>query len=234
LATTYQSPLANRPSAMTPFVVISLAGHAIAVGVVFAMGYVFEGPKIDLDQKPITASLVRMGKKRPEDFLPRKESAPPPEPEKVLIPTPGMKPDPKTKPSKEKTDAAKKSLFDALDKTAKQDEELEGEADGDPNGDSAKQEGEKYYGVIKAAVHRNYDVTNAIPEGERIQLKADIVIRLDAEGGLIDIKFASKSPNELFNEAVLRAVKKAAPFGPPPMPLRNALKKDGVQLRFTP
>src|SRR6185436_16159056 len=124
---------------MTPFVVASLVGHAVAVAVVFAMGYVFEGPKIDLDQKPITASLVRIGKKRPEEMLPRKDSAPPPEPEKVLIPTPGMKPDPKTKPSKEKTDAAKKSLFDALDKTAKQDEEVEGDENGDKNGDSAKQ-----------------------------------------------------------------------------------------------
>lgn len=219
---------------MTPFVVISLVGHGLAVGVVIAMGYVFEGPKIDLDQKPITASLVRMGKKRPEDFLPRKESAPPPEPEKVLIPTPGMKPDPKTKPSKEKTDAAKKSLFDALDKTAKQDEELEGEADGDPHGDSAKQEGEKYYGLIKAQVHHKYDVTNAIPESERIQLKADVVIRLDAVGAIIDIKLVRESGNALFNDAVLSAIKKAAPFGAPPVPLRNALKKDGVQLRFTP
>ena len=30
------------------------------------------------------------------------------------------------------------------------------------------------------------------------------------------------------------AIKKAAPFGPPPVELRPALKKVGVQLRFTP
>ena len=150
----HHSLLANRPSPMVPFIVASIVGHAGIVAIALLLQWVFEAPRVDLDQKPIMASIVRKGKKRDEQLLPRKEpeAAPPPE-AKVPIPTPGVKPEPKPKVTSDKPSDKKKSLFDALNKTAKP-EELEGEEDGDPNGDSAKQEGERYYGVIRAAVRR--------------------------------------------------------------------------------
>ncbi len=231
----YQSLLANRPSALGPFMIASIVFHVGLLGAVLVLQWVMDKPRVDLDQKPIMATIVKQGKKRDEQLLPRKEpEAPPPPEEKIPIPTPGVKPEPKPKVTSDKPQPdKKKNLFDALNKTAKADES-EGEEDGDPNGDSAKQEGERYYGIIRAAVHRHYDVSNTIPEAERIQLKADVIIKLDAEGNLIDIAFARESSNAVFNNAVFAAVKKAAPFGPPPAPLRAALKKDGVQLRFTP
>jgi TonB family protein len=228
-----QSALAIKPSRMTPFLVFSAGLHGALVLVGAVLSWVLAQPRIDLDQKPITASLVRQGKKRDEQLLPRKEETPPPEAEKVPIPTPNAKPEPKTKPTAkaDKPQDKRKSLFDALNKASKP-EELEGEENGDPHGDSAKQEGERYYGIISAAVRRFYDVSNTIPESERIRLTADIVIRLDGQGGLIEAKFAKPSDNEVFNEAVLSAVKKAAPFGPPPPALKDMLAKSGVPLRF--
>jgi TonB family protein len=83
-------------------------------------------------------------------------------------------------------------------------------------------------------VHSHYDVSNAIPEAERIRLSADVAIRLDAEGRLIDVQLVKPSNNPTFDEAIVTAIKKAAPFGPPPPKLIGQLKKDGVQLRFTP
>jgi TonB family protein len=231
----YQSPLANRPSPMLPFIVASLVGHAGVVALALVLQWLFEQPRVDLDQKPIMASIVRQGKKRDEQLLPRKEpEAPPPPQDKIPIPTPGVKPEPKPKVVSDKPADKKRSLFDALNKSSAKAEEVEGEEDGDPNGDSARQEGERYYGVIKAAVRRYYDVSNTIAEAERIQLKADVIIRLDAEGNVIEVSLAKSSSNDVFNNAVIAAVKKAAPFGPPPAPLRGPLKKDGVQLRFTP
>jgi TonB family protein len=229
-----QSLLASKPSRMTPFFFFSAGMHAGIVVVGAILSWVLATPPIDLDQKPIIASLVRQGKKRDEKLLPRKEEAPPPEEEKVLIPTPDVKtPPPKPTAKAEKPPDKRKSLFDALNKASKADDP-EGEENGDPKGDSAKQEGERYYGIIKSAVRRFYDVTNTIAESERIRLSADVIIRLDAEGGLIDVRLAKPSDNAQFNEAVITAVKKAAPFGPPPPALKGPLKKDGVQLRFTP
>ncbi|MBL8957366.1 MAG: TonB family protein [Myxococcaceae bacterium] len=231
----YQSQLANRPSPMVPFVVASIVAHVGIVAVVLVLQWLFEQPRVELEQKPITASLVRKGKKRDEQLLPRKEEAPPPpETAKVAIPTPGVKPEPKVKQTSDKPQPdRKKSLFDALNKTAKP-EELEGEEDGDEKGDSAKQEGERYFGVISSAVRRHYDVSNTIAESERIRLTADVLIRLDAEGHLVDVSLTRSSGNDVFDGAVLGAVKKAAPFGPPPPHLKDVLKNKGVPLRFKP
>jgi protein TonB len=228
-----QSLLANRPSPLKPFIVASVVGHVALVVVGLVLQWLYETPRVDLDQKPITASLVRQGKKREEQLLPRKEpEAPPPEPEAVPIPTPGVKPEPKPVKTKDKSDS-KKSLFDAFNKTAKNDE-VEGEENGDPHGDSAKQEGERYYGVISGAVRRHYDVSDTIPESERMRLTADVLIRLDARGGLLEVSLVKPSGNEVFDSAVLGAIKKAAPFGPPPPHLKDMLTNKGVPLRFKP
>lgn len=231
-AASYQSLLANKPSAMGPFIIASIVGHVAVFIAAFVITW--ERPKIDLDQKPITASLVRQGKKREEQLLPRKEpeAAPPPE-KKIPIPTPGVKPEPKPKATSDKAQPDRKqSLFDALNKTAKED--LEGDENGDPNGDSAKQEGERYFGIISSAVRRQYDVSNTIPESERLRLTADVLIRLDAEGHLLETSLMKSSGNDVFDGAVLGAIKKAAPFGPPPPHLKETLKNKGVPLRFKP
>jgi protein TonB len=220
---------------------LSVVGHVLAVGVWLVLGWAFAGPKIELDQKPIKASLVRLGKQRDEKLLPRKEEEPPPPPPKVekvevaapappdtavKIPTRDAKPD--------KSAPQKKSLFDALNKAARKDEELEGQADGDPDGDSARQEGERYYGLLTAVVKRNYDVSNTIDEAERRRLRAEVALRIGPSGELLDVDVTKASGNDLFDSAVLGAVKKAAPFTPPPEHLRDTLKKNGVAIVFTP
>lgn len=237
-----QSLLVARPSPLPMFVGLSVAGHVLAVGVWLVLGWLFAGPRMELDQKPIKASLVRLGKPRDDKLLPRKEEEPPPPPPKKVeeVPVVGPKP-PDTaikipskdaKPEKEQ----KKNLFDAFNKTGKQakPEELEGEADGDPNGDAAKQEGEKYYGLLRSVVKRNYDVSNTIDEAERRRLRAEVAFRIGAAGELLDVDVTKASGNELFDEAVLAAVKKAAPFTPPPEHIRDELKKNGVAIVFTP
>ncbi len=136
------------------------------------------------------------------------------------------------KPAKD----TKKSLFDAFNKTgrAASQEAPEGDEAGDKDGDSAKQEGERYYGLLSAVVKRNYDVSDTIPEAERRTLKATVMMKLGATGELLDVDLSKPSGNELFDSAVLGAIKKAAPFGPPPEHLRDTLKKNGVALVFSP
>ncbi len=243
-----QSLLHDRPDPLPTFVAVSVVGHVLAVGLWLVVGWLMAAPRVDL-QVPVKASLVRLGKPRDEKLLPRKEAeAPPPKPkvEEVALPTPAV-PDTAVKiPTKDakpeeadKKDGqkdAKKSLFDAFAKGGKQEkaEELEGEADGDPNGDAAKQEGERYFGMLKGVVKRNYDVSNTIDEAERRRLRAQVVLLIGHGGELLDASISVASGNETFDSAVIAAVKKTAPFTAPPEHLRDSLKKDGVAIVFTP
>ncbi|MBL9038330.1 MAG: TonB C-terminal domain-containing protein [Archangium sp.] len=247
-----ESLLRPRPSKLVPFFMASLAGHAGLVGAALLFSWLWGAPIHALDQKPITASLVRLGKPRDEKLLPRKEEPPPPPPPAaakpvdvpapvpapaaVAIPTKDAKPEPKkpadTKPAKD----TKKSLFDALNKTARAApaEELEGAADGDADGDSAKQEGERYFALLTAVVKRNYDVSSSIEEAERRRLRATVSMRIGPNGQLLDVNLSKPSGNELFDDAVVGAVKRAAPFTAPPAHLRDDLKKTGIGIEFTP
>ncbi len=233
-----QSLLAHRPSKVVPFFALSIVLHFLAVGLALTASWLLAPKPVDLDQKPITASLVRLGKPREEKLLPRKEEAPPPEvkKEEIAVPLPVPSPRAVVVPGPEpKKPTAKQDLFKALNNAAKQakPEELEGKADGDPNGDSAKEEGERYFGIISAAVRRYYDVSNTIPEAERRTLKAEVALKVSGTGEASDVRLKKGSGNELFDEAVLSAVKKAAPFSPPPEHLKKVLQA-GVTLAFSP
>jgi protein TonB len=245
MSQTADSLLRARPSGMAPFVIGSVAVHLAVVAGGVVLSSVFGGPSIDLQQTPISATLVRLGKPRDEKLLPRKEEEPAPPPAKaeaepvklpsqdtaVKIPTKDAKPE-KTS-SKEGPKDAKKSLFDALNRAARgASAEVEGAADGDPDGDSAKQEGERYFGLLRAVVRRNYDVSDTIPEAERRALKAEVALWIGATGEVLNVKLSKASGNELFDAAVLAAVKKAAPFAPPPEALKDSLRKQGVAIVF--
>ncbi len=248
-----QSMLATRPSRLGLFVGVSIGGHAFLL--VFGLLYssLTSGPQVDLNPPVIRATLVRQGKPRDQKLLPRKEELPPPPkevkapaapptqapkpPEKVAVPVPGVKPEPKPAPQKGDTSAEdrRKRLFGAFDKTAKKaPEELEGEEEGDPDGDSAIAEGERYYALLSTQVRRNYNVADTIPEAERMYLKAQVKMRLGRAGEVLEASLSNPSGNELFDAAVVAAVKKASPFSPPPDHLRDPLQKHGVVLEFRP
>lgn len=246
-----QSLLVRRPSRLGPFLVGSLAAHAGLVVVGLVLGTFFASPPLDLDQKPITATLVRLGKPRDQKLLPRKEELPPPPkevsgttapappPAEKAVPVPMLKPTPATtakQSGKKEGDLRRKQLFGAFDKfsKAKPDEDPEGAENGSLDGDAAKAEGEQYWGLLTAQVHRNYDVSQTIPEEERIHLRAQVALRIGRRGQVIDVRLAKSSGNALFDHAVLAAVKKASPFSPPPDALRDSLERTGVVLEFVP
>ncbi|MBJ6759331.1 TonB family protein [Myxococcaceae bacterium JPH2] len=251
------SLLLTRPSRLSRFLVFSVVGH---VGVLLAAvlyARLAARPPVDLNPEPIKASLVRLGKPRDPKLLPRKEQLPPPpkeveakpvatpqapqpEPAKVAVPVPGVKPEPAAQPTPQKGDKSaedrRKRLFGAFDKTAKPQpaEDLEGAEDGDPDGDSATAEGERYYGLLKSQVRRHYNVADTIPDAERMYLKAQVAVRLGRSGEVLDVSLAKSSGNDLFDSAVLAAVRKASPYSPPPDALRDSLQKSGVVLVFSP
>ncbi|WP_426754226.1 energy transducer TonB [Myxococcus sp. Y35] len=251
------SLLVTRSTRMSRFVVVSVVGHVLVLVAAIAYARFSSGPKVDLDAKPIRATLVRLGKPRDSKLLPRKEQLPPPPkkveapkpapeappppptPAKVAVPVPGVQPEPSpSKPTPQKGEDTgedrRKRLFGAFDKTAKaaEPEEAEGAEDGDPDGDSATAEGERYFGLLQSQVRRHYSVADTIPESERLHLKAMVAVRLGRTGEVLDVNLTKASGNDLFDAAVITAVRKAAPFSPPPDHLRDALQKSGVNLVF--
>ncbi len=251
-AATHHSLLLKKSTPWGPFLLASVIGH---VGLLFS-GVVYSWltapPPMDLNQKPIIAKLVRKGTPRDEKLLPRKEELPPPPqevkgqsaPVPVPVPTPAVAaPGPSAaaaaKAQKQAGAATgadrRKQLFGAFDKTSKKTnlDDLEGAVDGDPDGDAANAEGERYWGMLSAQVRRNYDVSQTIPEQERLHLKAKVTLFLSKTGGVLKQSIVS-SGNPLFDNAVLAALKKAAPFSPPPEHLRDSLQKVGVTLEFKP
>jgi TonB family protein len=244
------SLLVRRPdAAFGRFVFWSALLHAVIFGLAIFYALVHESPAIDLNQKPIKATLVRQGRERDEKLLPRIEEAPPPpqeskapepvappDPPKVAAPAPVPTPaPPKPKQAGEKQGDTKQKLFGAFDKMNKsKPTELTGAADGDPSGDAAKVEGEAYYARLQAQIKRSYDVSQTIPDAERIRLVAQVAIFVTPSGQLDRARLARASGNDLFDSAVLAAVKRAAPFSPPPPHLRDPLQKYGVVLQFRP
>src|SRR5262245_1485501 len=235
-----QSALVSRPEpALLRFFLGASAPHAVALSATLGLSWWNADPRIDLSQKPIRATLVRRGQARDPKLLPRIEEAPPPPAAPKPVPLPGVKPAaPAPRPAQpaEQDDGSRRNrLFDAFKKTsARAPEELAGEADGDPEGDAASGEGERYFGLLTRNVRRYYDVSQTIPDAERIRLQAEVLLRIRPDGEVAAVKLAHPSGNALFDGAVLSAVKKAAPFPPPPAHLRDALQRDGVVLRFKP
>lgn len=228
-------------------VVGSAVVHAGILGFFIAMT-LLEPPKLDLAQKPVSAKLVRLGQKRDQHLLPRKDIAVPPPPQTSSAPQPvAIKPRdpsqartsaPSTKPARPSAEKTRKDLFKAFDNTAtpKRDEPAIGDPEGDPEGDAdSAEEGERYFGLILAKARRNYGVTKTIPPQELIRLKATVVLYISGTGELIkDPELQVSSGNEQFDQDVLLSLRKAGPFGPPPKHLADVLKTVGVAIEARP
>jgi TonB family protein len=240
-----ESLFVRREPPLKRYLIASLVAHGVLLAAALLAHSIFGGPTIDLDQKPITAKLVRLGHKRDPKFLPRKDEPPPPskaQPAPLPAPVaPKPTPAPKAPPAKpakvegqkKGVDPARQQLFGAFNKLKKE-AETEGDENGDPNGDAAEAEGEKYWALLSTRVHRNYDVSQTISDDERIRLKAQVALFIGRTGQVLKVRLVHSSGNPLFDNAVLAAVKKASPFAPPPDKLRRSLESTGVVLEFTP
>ena len=245
------SLLGRRPEgALLLFLFWSAVVHAVLFSLAVVWAKLHETPAVDLDQKPIRATLVRQGTPREEKLLPRIEQPPPPPleqtaPAPVPVPEPPPRPaapspvaapvaPPRPKQAGEKKADPRQKLLGAFDRMGKPTSDVVGAADGDPGGDSAVAEGEAYYARLRSQITRFYDVSETIPESERIRLTAQVALFITPAGQLDRARLAKSSGNDLFDTAVLGAVKRAAPFSPPPTHLRDPLQKYGVVLMFRP
>ncbi len=247
-----ESELLRRPDRLWPLLLASLALHAAVLGVAF---YVRPPAIVPLDQKPIVAKLVRLGEKRPEQWLPRREvpvaeaapAAPnavpvpaPPAPPQKTVALPSPKPAPKPSPPRpaSATPGGKGSdaLSRALDKVRKNDALASKERWGDPSGSPLGEatdasEGDRYLALVTQALQSSYRLPATISEQERMYLKATVVLTVEPDGKVSSFRFEKRSGNAAFDQALERAVRDSR-LPPPPPELRQRYRTVGLGVNF--
>jgi colicin import membrane protein/protein TonB len=223
---------------------MSAVAHALLVGWALARA---PAPAIDLQQRPIVAKLVRLGEKRPEQWLPRKAAEPPPAPaapkapvapasRAAAAPRPAVaaaRPSPPAPPPGDAPRPGGASLASILSKVQRQaDEERWGDPGGDPGGDSDTAEGDQYLALVDRALRANYRAPVTIPERERLYLEADVILWIEADGRISRWRLERASGNAAFDAAVERTLKVTTSVPPPPDHLRDSYRTTGIKLVF--
>ncbi len=245
------SALLRRPERLWPLLVASALLHAAVFGAAF---YVRPPAIVSLDQKPIVAKLVRLGEKRPEQWLPRQDAPPPeaapaapvavpapPAPAakpSVAVPSPKVAPKPAPPRPASTTPGGKGSdaLSRALDKVRKDDKLASRERWGDPGGSPLGEatdgtEGDRYLGLVTQALQSSYRLPATISEQERMYLKATVVLTIEPDGRVSSFRFEKRSGNAAFDQALERAVRDSR-LPPPPAELRQRYRTVGLGVNF--
>jgi colicin import membrane protein/protein TonB len=242
----------SRRDRMWPAVIVSVALHAAAVAWVVVRT---PPPPIDLEQKPIVAKLVRLGEKRPEEWLPRKPAEPPPavappapappQPAAAAAPSPAPAPAAAAKPAPAAPRAPAPpgarpgpepkpgtTLASVLSQVRKQQDPVYGSPDGDPAGDAERaEEGDRYLALIDRELRTNYRVPATITDRERMQLQAVVVVYVEPDGVVSRWRFESRSGNAAFDDALERTLRQLR-LPPPPDAQREFYRRTGVAVNF--
>jgi colicin import membrane protein/protein TonB len=248
------SALLQRPDRLWPLVLVSLVLHAAGVGVTLLV----RPPAIvNLDQKPIVAKLVRLGEKRPEQWLPRRDAPPPeaapaapdavpvqahapaaPAQKAVALPAPKLAPKPSPPRPASATPGGKgtDALSRAMDRVRKDDKLASRERWGDPSGVPQGEatdatEGDRYLGLVTQALQSSYRLPATLSEQERIYLHATVVLTIEPDGRVSSFRFEKRSGNAAFDQALEQAVRESR-LPPPPPELRQRYRTIGLGVNF--
>jgi colicin import membrane protein/protein TonB len=249
-----ESPLIARRERLWPVVVASLAVHAAVLAVATLHR---PAPRMDLDQKPIVAKLVRLGEKKPPHLLPRKEEAAPPPPAQQAPPAPApiakpepapakvpavqakpVPPAPKVSSPKSAASSSRSDVLASVLSKVKRDKALSepvyGDPLGDPGGDAEDASaGDRYLALVERSLRESYVLPSTISERDRMHLKATVILFLSADGGVVNFSFEQKSGNGAFDAALERAIR-AARIPPPPPELRQKYRSEGLGVVYRP
>lgn len=227
------------------FIALSLGLHiGLAAGWLFFPDLTPRRP-IDLDDAVVKTKLVKLGKPRDEKLLPRLQaSAPPPDASKKAPPTDTPTPDNPQKTAEKQPSAADilkdfkeknqtKDINDIIrDRLGEPDDE--GQLDGDREGVALEGEiKDAYFARVTAAIQRNHEVSATISPEELVRLRAVVEFKIGADGTISDVKIRDSSGNDIYDNGVIAAAKRASPVPAPPPPVRD-LAARGVAVNVCP
>lgn len=224
------------PKGLRRILVGSAVVHGLVVVGLFVSGVAQSKPTIP-PKNFIATKLVRLGKPREEKLLPRKPK-PPPQTKKAAV-APQAKPRTPAKrthtgPSEEQRNKAR--LSDLLNRL-KSDDEPEGRQDGSRDGEVSDLTraiiGNKFATEVERCLRSNYAIEGIDP-ARVIGRTATVLVKVGPDGKFIDWAIEQASGLKAFDRAVRRAVRQCGKVSPPPDPIREQVKEDGIELVFKP
>ncbi len=222
-------------------VVASAIVHVVAVGGVA----VFAGTGKAMREAPqaVEVKLTRLGKKRPEEFLPRKEAAPPPPKKAAPIPV-TEKPEPAKKPE---TKAPEKQLdpkdrlqnlnrlSNALDRLKNMDEP-EGSEDGSEFGNTSEivdaTERARFSAEVQGCLQQNFILEGLSPQEVRNKV-AHIIVSVSAGGEVKFLEMKKSTGNDRLDRQVQNAARRCRKVGKAPESIGNSWSS-GILVKFRP
>ncbi len=195
----------------------------------------------DSKERVIVTKLVALGVPRSEKIMPRiSGEAPAPEKEVIINPDSNETPARAEKKEERKNkDEFSKKLLSSISKVKKMMDSRDntppvGDPNGSPYGDSTEgQQGDIYLTEIYNRIRANYVIPDIINEKQRKDLRAIVIIYIDAAGKVIKTEFEKKSGNTHFDNALLNAIKKSSPFKSPPKERAKEYRTVGIGINFS-
>ena len=109
-----------------------------------------------------------------------------------------------------------------------------GDPGGDAEGDAAEAgEGDLYLARAQRALKANYTAPATIPEKERLHLRATVLILVEPDGTIRDVRLAKRSGNAAFDASVERSAR-ATRLPSPPAQFKDRYRRDGILVEYTP
>jgi len=191
------------------------------------------------DQRSRITALLRKGKPKDPKHLPRKLPAPRAAAAKELRSKTPSAADAKQKraaaePNKDYSKDINAALASLTQEGGgKELEDPEGSPDGVENGTALiARLGDEYETKIFKAIKAEYSIPEVIPPRERMFLQARVLITLNRAGAIRDLTFEKRSGNDLFDSAIEAAIRRSAPFPPPPAELADEYASGGLPMNF--
>jgi TonB family protein len=235
--------LADRSSpGLSRAIIVSAGAHVAAFAAALLLAN-FHPHRTHAPENVLVAKLVRLGQEKPANFLPRKVVEVPESAAPVAIaertPVASSSAPKETLPSaKERIKQLAHSTQAALERLKQQPDEVpEGRADGVRGGDVADAAhalaGNLYVTEIMHCLQRNYSIFGTNPEGVKNR-SATVFVRIERDGHFIESRIERSSGLPAFDQAVERALKLCGKVSPPPEPMRERVRSDGIEVEFQP
>ncbi len=230
-------PQKNRLRGLRRAIVTSIALHFIVLAGFVVARDSQARPK--RTHKVIVTKLVKLGKKRPKELLPRKTQPKPAAPKSVLPKVPKTsQPEQKKKPAPDKPTS--KRVLSALERL-KQNNIVEDDSEGDPDGVVEGTEtdlsqaivGNRFATEIYRCLKSKYELAGLKPS-QVAGKSVSVVLWIAADGSFKDHRIEEGSGLERFDDAVEQAILRCGKVEPPPKSIQRMVLEDGIEVQFQP
>ncbi|MEM6273649.1 MAG: TonB family protein [Myxococcota bacterium] len=223
---------------LRPFLAASAVVH-VAVVVLAAM-FAGTGRAMEAPPEAVEVKLTRLGKARPKDFLPRKESAPPP-PQKVA-PKPVETPDPPSSAPKVKAPETAKERVKNMNRVSNALERLKNmdDPEGDESGSEFGNTGElvdatdraRFVAELRACLQSHF-VLEGIATKETAGRIAHVNVSVRQSGEVRFLGLEKSSGDERVDRQIINAARRCKKVGKAPQSIGNSWAS-GVLVKFRP